>query len=283
MDELRSALNLATEEELQALTELLFRPKFNPLDYLNRLDPLEVQSGSRQQWLDRLEQRFRFLAADGFTVLHGQSQAMTYRQALIQVCRYLRLPYTEAWPTEDLEAEVFLHLIESAWQKLPPGDRQQVQRDLQKTLAQSPQFQTLPKALQANPTGLLVKGGSALVVSSLLRPWLLHHLSRQVMLQVARYEVAKQALVRGGGTALAQIQSRVALGMASRGVAVNAARYGATRTLLAWLGPALWAWFFADLGWRTIATNYGRVIPVVFTLAQIRLSRSLSEWESAPC
>lgn len=283
MDELRSALDLATEEELQALTELLFRPKFNPLDYLNRLDPLEVQSGSRQQWLDRLEQRFRFLAADGFTVLHGQSQAMTYRQALIQVCRYLRLPYTEAWPTEDLEAEVFLHLIESAWQKLPPGDRQQVQRDLQKTLAQSPQFQTLPKALQANPTGLLVKGGSALVVSSLLRPWLLHHLSRQVMLQVARYEVAKQALVRGGGTALAQIQSRAALGMASRGVAVNAARYGATRTLLAWLGPALWAWFFADLGWRTIATNYGRVIPVVFTLAQIRLSRSLSEWESAPC
>ena len=283
MDELRSALDLATEEELQALTEMLFRPKFNPLDYLNRLDPLEVQSGSRQQWLDRLEQRFRFLAADGFTVLHGQSQAMTYRQTLIQVCRYLRLPYAEAWPTEDLEAEVFLHLIESAWQKLPPGERQQVQRDLQKTLVQSPQFQTLPKALQANPTGLLVKGGSALAVSSLLRPWLLHHLSRQVLIQVARYEVAKQTLVRGGGTALAQIQSRVALGMASRGVAVNAARYGATRTLLAWLGPALWAWFFADLGWRTIATNYGRVIPVVFTLAQIRLSRSLSEWESAPC
>lgn len=283
VDELRSALDLATEEELQALTEMLFRPKFNPLDYLNRLDPLEVQSGSRQQWLDRLEQRFRFLAADGFTVLHGQSQAMTYRQTLIQVCRYLRLPYAEAWPTEDLEAEVFLHLIELAWQKLPPGERQQVQRDLQKTLVQSPQFQTLPKALQANPTGLLVKGGSALAVSSLLRPWLLHHLSRQVLLQVARYEVAKQTLVRGGGTALAQIQSRVALGMASRGVAVNAARYGATRTLLAWLGPALWAWFFADLGWRTIATNYGRVIPVVFTLAQIRLSRSLSEWESAPC
>jgi uncharacterized protein YaaW (UPF0174 family) len=283
VDELRSALDLATEEELQALTEMLFRPKFNPLDYLNRLDPLEVQSGSRQQWLDRLEQRFRFLAADGFTVLHGQSQAMTYRQTLIQVCRYLRLPYAEAWPTEDLEAEVFLHLIELAWQKLPPGERQQVQRDLQKTLVQSPQFQTLPKALQANPTGLLVKGGSALAVSSLLRPWLLHHLSRQVLLQVARYEVAKQTLVRGGGTALAQIQSCVALGMASRGVAVNAARYGATRTLLAWLGPALWAWFFADLGWRTIATNYGRVIPVVFTLAQIRLSRSLSEWESAPC
>ncbi|MEB3288648.1 MAG: hypothetical protein VKI82_01965 [Leptolyngbya sp.] len=283
VDELRSALELATEDELQALTEILFRPKFNPLDYLNRLDPLVVQSQSRQEWLDRLEQRFRFLAADGLMVLNGQSQAMTYRQALVQVCRYLRLPYAEAWPTEDLEAEVFLHLIESAWKKLPQGERQQVQRNLQNTLAQSPQFQTLPPALQANPTGLLMKGGSALVVSSLLRPWLLHHLARQVMIQMARYEVAKQALMRGGGTAFAQIQSRVAVGMASRGVAVNAARYGATRTLLTWLGPALWTWFLADLGWRTIATNYGRVIPVVFTLAQIRLSHSLSEWESAPC
>ena len=39
------------------------------------------------------------------------------------------------------------------------------------------------------------------------------------------------------------------------------------------LGPALWSWFLADLGWRAIATNYGRVIPVVFTLAQIRLTR----------
>ncbi|MEY3299006.1 MAG: hypothetical protein RLZZ597_2266 [Cyanobacteriota bacterium] len=283
MDELRSALELATEEELQALTEILFRPKFNPLDYLNRLDPLTVQRGSRQQWLDRLEQRFRFLAADGLTVLNGQSQAMSYRQTLIQICHYLRLPYAEVWPTEDLEAEVFLHLIESAWAKLPQKERQQVQRDVRQTLTQSPYFHNLPQALQANPTGLLMKGGSALAVNALLRPWLLHHLSRQVLIQMARYELAKQTLLRGSGTALAQIQSRVALGMASRGVGVNVARYGATRTLLAWLGPALWAWFFADLGWRAIATNYGRVIPVVFTLAQIRLSRSLAEWESAPC
>ena len=28
-----------------------------------------------------------------------------------------------------------------------------------------------------------------------------------------------------------------------------------------------------DLGWRAVASNYTRVIPVVFTLAQIRLTR----------
>jgi uncharacterized protein YaaW (UPF0174 family) len=81
---------------------------------------------------------------------------------------------------------------------------------------------------------------------------------------------------------VAQVQNRLALSMASRGMAVNVARYGATRTVLAVLGPALWTWFFADLGWRAIATNYGRVIPAVFTLAQIRLTRSADYFELAP-
>lgn len=282
MDELRSALELATEEELQALTDILFRPKFNPLDYLQTPDPALVQRGSREQWLDRLEQRFRFLAADGLTVLNGQSQRFTYRQTLIQVCRYLKVPHADTWSTSDLEAEVFLHLIEQAWQRLPQAERQRLQGDVKQSLAQTPQFQALPQALQANPMGLLVKGGSAIAVSSLLRPWLLHHIARQIMLNAARYEVAKQTLVKGG-TALAQLQSRLALGMASRGMTINVARYGATRTVLSVLGPALWTWFLADLGWRAIATNYGRVIPVVFTVAQIRLSHSLDDWEPAAC
>jgi hypothetical protein len=72
MDELRTALELATEDELQDLTEILFRRKFNPLDYLQGLDPLHVQNRDRIQWLNTLEDRFRFLAADGFT---GRSQS----------------------------------------------------------------------------------------------------------------------------------------------------------------------------------------------------------------
>jgi uncharacterized protein YaaW (UPF0174 family) len=83
--------------------------------------------------------------------------------------------------------------------------------------------------------------------------------------------------VRSGAAIATQIQGRAALQTASRGMALNAARYGTMRTMFAFLGPALWTWFFADLGWRTIATNYGRVIPVVFTLAQIRLTRSAFE------
>ncbi|HBE17795.1 MAG TPA: hypothetical protein DDW51_09305, partial [Cyanobacteria bacterium UBA11367] len=52
LDELRSALELATEEELQQLTEILFRRRFNPLDYLQTPNLIEIQSRDRKTWLD---------------------------------------------------------------------------------------------------------------------------------------------------------------------------------------------------------------------------------------
>lgn len=281
VDELRSALELATDQELQALTELLFRPRFNPLDYWHGLDPEAVQAGTRKQWIDQVEQRFRFLAADGFTVLNGQASQMSYRQTLVQVCRHLKLSYSNTWSTDDLEAEVFLHLLDLAWNRLSTQERDSIHHQLRQTLVESPQFKSLPIPLQTNPLGILAKGSTALAVSSILRPWLLQHIARQIALNAARYEVARQTLARGSGAMVAQVQSRLALSMASRGMAVNVARYGATRTMLAFLGPALWTWFFADLGWRAIATNYGRVIPAVFTLAQIRLTRSAACFELA--
>ncbi|NET10128.1 MAG: hypothetical protein F6K16_36605, partial [Symploca sp. SIO2B6] len=57
-------------------------------------------------------------------------------------------------------------------------------------------------------------------------------------------------------------------------VALSLARYSAARSILAMIGPAMWTWFLADLGWRAIATNYSRIIPVIFTIAQIRLLHS---------
>jgi uncharacterized protein YaaW (UPF0174 family) len=282
VDELRSALELATEEELQALTDLLFRPKFNPLDYLSGLDPTTVQSGSRQRWLDHIEQRFRFLAADCFTVLNGQSEQVTYRHTLVQVCRHLKLTYSDTWSTEDLEAEVFLHLLDLSWNRLSSQDRDRIHQQLRQALTESPYYQHLPLPLQINPLGILARGSTAIAVSSVVRPWLLQHIARQIALNAARYEVARQTLSRGGSAVVAQVHQRFALSAASRGVAVNAARYGAARTVLAFLGPALWTWFVADLGWRTIATNYGRVIPAVFTLAQIRLTHASADFELAP-
>jgi uncharacterized protein YaaW (UPF0174 family) len=274
LDELRTALELATEEELQQLTEILFRPKFNPLDYACTPDPITVQSQNRQQWLDDMEERFRFLAADGITVLRGRTHEVSYRQALIQVCRYLKIPYSNQLSTTDLESEVFLHLLGKTWKKLPAAEQNsltlRVQRSLQATTLPKP----LPVQLQHDPISLLLKGGSALAVTSLVRPLLLEHIARQFAIHFANYQVAKEAIARGSAAAAIKFHNYFTMQTARHGMALTTARYGAVRGVFAALGPAMWAWFFADLGWRSISTNYGRIIPIIFALAQIRLTRA---------
>lgn len=280
MDELRTALELATDDELQDLTAILFSRKFNPIDYLQTPEPIEVQSKDRKAWLDALEGRFRYLAADGVTVLRGRSSHISYRQALVQVCKYLKIPYSQKLTTIDLEAEVFLHLLGQVWRKLPDQDKQKLSRQVQRHLAKSQLKEPLPLALQRDPLGLIFKGGSALAVTSVIQPLLLKQIARQFAVHLATYQIAKQAAIQGGAAAAGQIQNVFALKMAQRGMATSAARYGAVRTMFAFIGPLMWAWFFADLGWRAIATNYGRIIPTIFTLAQIRLTRSEC-WELA--
>jgi len=273
-DELRAALELATEAELQQLTEILFRRKFNPLDYVHTPEPLDVQSQDRQDWLDAIEQRFRFLAADGMTVLRRRTKQVTYRQILIQVCRYLKIAYSSALTTTDLEAEVFLNLLGRAWKKLPATERQTLTVRMQRHLAKSDLSQPLPLAVQRDPLDLLVKGGSALAIGSVLQPILLQQIAREFALHFATYQAARQTLIEGGAIASASLQNYLAVQTAQRGMAMSVARYELVQGVLACLGPVLWTWFFADLGWRAIATNYGRIIPTIFALAQIRLTRA---------
>jgi uncharacterized protein YaaW (UPF0174 family) len=281
VDELRTALELATEEELQQLTQVLFGRGLNPLDYFKTPEPIDIESRDRDAWLDAIEQRFRYLAADGVTVLRGKTQQVTYRQALIKVCRYLKISYSQKLSTTDLEAEVFLYLMGRACRKLPVEERQALTLGIQRSLSNSTLSDNLPRAAQENPLGLLVKGGSALAVTSVVKPILLQQLARQCAVQFAKYQVAKEALVKGGATAAAQFQNLMTVHTAKRGMAVSAARYGTARSVLGLLGPVMWTWFVADLGWRSISTNYGRIIPTIFALAQIRLIRSEECWEFA--
>ena len=273
MNELRSALELATDEELLDLTELLFRPKFNPLDYVTTPSPVKVQGYDRVTQLDAIEQRFCFLAADGLTVLKRQTQDLDYRQVLMQVCRYLKIPYTADFTTIDLEAEILLILLQQACQKLSSGQYQAFNGRLQQALGQSELYQQLPEGTRREPLRLLLTGGSVFAISSILRPWLLRQITQQWAIHAAQCLAARQVLSSSGGI-LAQLQGRMALAVASRGVAANVARYSAVRTVFSIVSPALWGWFLFDLGWRSIAINYSRVIPFVFIIAQIRLTRS---------
>ncbi|HEY9849663.1 MAG TPA: hypothetical protein V6D28_09415 [Leptolyngbyaceae cyanobacterium] len=280
MDELRAALELATEEELQQITAILFCRRFNPLDYVQTPDPIEVQSHDRETWIDLLEDRFRFLAADGLTVLRRRTQLVSYRQTLIQVCRYLKIRYSHKLSTTDIEAEIFLHLLKRAWKELPTADQNSLTQKVQRSLAATKLAEPLPLSVQRDPLGWLIKGGSALAVSSIVKPIVLQQIARQFALHFAKYQIAREAVVTGGVAAMTKFQGYTVLKAAEQGMAVSAARYSMVRGVFSFLGPALWAWFLADLGWRAIATNYARIIPTVFALAQIRLTRSEC-WEIA--
>jgi len=267
------ALDLATEEELQDLTEILFCRKFNPIDYWRTPDPAEVQSKERDEWLLELEERFRFLAADGMTVLSGKTKQLSYRQVLIQVCRYLKLPYKKSMTTVDLESEVFLELLGRALKQLPRAERDSFAVELKHTLTRSQLLPQLPTAVQQDPMRLILKGGTALAMTSVVRPMVMQLIARQFAVQVARYQLAQQAAVMGGAIA-AQLPHHIAMQTARRGMAMATARYSVARGVFACVGPALWAWFFADLGWRAVSTNYARIIPTIYALAQIRLTRA---------
>lgn len=280
MDELRAALELATEEELQHLTAILFCRRFNPLDYVHTPEPVEVQSQDREAWLDMLEDRFRFLAADGLTVLQGRTHQVTYRQALIQVCRYLKIRYSNQLSTTDIEAEIFLNLLKRASKQLSVSEKNVLTQRIQRSLSETKLSQPLPLSVQRDPLGWLVKGGSALAVSSILQPVLLQQIARQFAIHFATYQMAKEAVVSGGVAVASKIQGYTILKSAQQGMALSATRYSVVRGMFAFLGPMLWAWFFADLGWRAISTNYARIIPTIFALAQIRLTRAEC-WEFA--
>lgn len=271
MDELRSALELATEEELQHITQVLFQPKFNPLDYWQTPQPLEIQSQNKNAWIDSLEERFRYLAADGFTVLRGNAQSLSYRKILIQVCLYLKIPYSQQMSTTEIESEIFLNLVSNAWKKLPATEKDSLQKKVSNALAHSQPPEPLPVQIQHNPLKILMTRSSLIAVNSLAKQWLLKHIAKQFAVHFATYQAAKTAIVKGG--TLTVLQSKFALNTAKKGMGGAIARYGATRTVLSVMGSVMWGWLIADLGWRAIASNYGRIVPIIFTLAQIRLTR----------
>jgi len=147
LDELRTALELATEEELQQITNILFCRRC---------------------------------------------------QILVRVCHFLKVPYSQKMPTTEIEAEIYLHLVNKAWKRLPPSEQKSLSIQIQKALADSHTPQPLPVHLQHNPLDIVLKGGSVIAVNSILKPILLKHIAGQFALHFVRYQGAKTALVQGG-------------------------------------------------------------------------------------
>lgn len=273
MDELTNVLALATDEELNQLANILFRRKFNPLDYLTTPPIQELQSWDRDELVAAIAKRFSFLAADGLTVLRRKTQEMSYRNVLERVCQHLDVKYSKHQTVEDIESELFLNLISNSWKKLSSQERANLDESMQAALTEADLQKSLPPDAQRSPMSLFVKGGSAIAVSTVVRSAVLNAIARQMAWHFATYQVGYEVL-KAGGTAIAtRINAYVSTHIAKRGMAIAATQYTAARAVFAVITPALWGLFFADLGWRAIATNYGRIIPAIFIIAQIRLLR----------
>jgi uncharacterized protein YaaW (UPF0174 family) len=273
MNELSDVLTLATDEELYQIADILFRRKFNPLDYFATPSIGKLQNWDRDELILAIAKRFRFLAADGLTVLRRKTSNVSYRQVLERVCQHLNIKYSPNQSIEDIESELFLNLISKSWKKLSSQERSKIDESLQTALTESDLQNSLPLDAQRNPMSLLVKGGSAIAVSTVIRSAVLNAIARQMAWHFASYQVGYE-VIKAGGTAIAtRLNAYVSTYIAKRGMAIAATQYTAARTVFSVITPALWGLFFADLGWRSIATNYGRIIPAIFIVAQIRLLR----------
>ncbi|MCA1904217.1 MAG: hypothetical protein LDL47_05195 [Cyanobacteria bacterium KgW148] len=266
MNEFRETLDLASEEELYQIAQILFQRGLNPLDYLTLPPVFAVQSLDREALIAKIIDRFQFLAADGMTVLKGKTKALEYRDVLKRVFWHLKMRCSSSVPTPQLESELYLQLLERSLAKLPPQERQQLDADLVKTIKES----DIPDRY-GHLAQLLAKGTGVLALTTMVKPVVLHLLAKRVAWYFATYQVSQEAL-KAGGLALAnRLQAYFTAALAKRGMAVAAARYGAMRGLFSMISPALWGLFLVDLGWRGIAANYSRIIPVIFVVAQIRL------------
>ncbi len=275
MDDLTNALNLATEAELHYCAEVLFRRRFNPIDYWTMPKVIELKSRNRSELIEVIIQRFKFLAADGFTVLKGKSNQISYRQVLERVCQHLNVAYSQSQTVTEIEAELFLGLIQKSWQKLSPNERKRLTHSMQAALTESELQKSLPSNFNLDSLGLVLKGSSALAISTVVQPAVMSFLARQFAIHLATYQVGQEAIKLGGTAIASKLQVYISTNFAKYGMASTAARYAAARTAFSFITPALWGVFFADLGWRAISVNYARIIPVIFTLAQIRLLRDI--------
>ncbi|ESR54572.1 hypothetical protein KPL70_007569 [Citrus sinensis] len=272
--ELRSVLELATDSELYELERILFGPSyFSPLlkSFTKRADVdyvmIEQDLEEREDFIASLESRFLFLAADARSTLRGWRPS--YRNVLLAVRKNLNIPCSSKLSTEDLEAEIFLHLLQEyaseesgvfpgSWENSEASD---AQNSLELGLSQ-----WKVQALAA------FNAGAVELKSMMLK--LMRNLSGKFFLEAANYQIKKEVLKKGGQLAAINLESRAALLAAKQGFAGAATKYLGLRNMVALLGPVLWGTFLADVVIQMLGTDYARILRAIYAFAQIRITRT---------
>ncbi|KAH7307328.1 hypothetical protein KP509_22G054600 [Ceratopteris richardii] len=91
---------------------------------------------------------------------------------------------------------------------------------------------------------------------------------------MARYQIAREVLKKGGQAAASNLQKQVAMLAARQGLAGAASYYATLRSTSMLFGPLLWGTFLADIVIKSVGTDYARVVKAIYAFAQIRLLRT---------
>lgn len=283
--DLRLVLELASDEELMEFEEILYGTSyFSPLlksiakrpnaDSVVALDDME----ERDIFISKLESRFFYLAADARSIIRGWRPS--YRNVLLGVRRKLGVQCSSKLCTVDLEAEIFLHLLDeySSHQKGPlsfPWDKQKSPKE-NSSLEVNKWKVLTDVAWRIGAKGLestFLKGGSALTVKTIYES-LAKGLSRKLLMEAANYEIKKELVKQGGRLAAINLESRAGLFAARQGLARAASRYVGLRSVMTFLGPIMWGTLLADIVIQMLGTDNARIVQAIYAFAQIRLTRT---------
>ncbi|TQE09882.1 hypothetical protein C1H46_004460 [Malus baccata] len=285
--ELRSVLELATDSELYELERILFGPSyFSPLlkSIMSRTNVdhsmVEEDLDEREEFLAVLESRFLFLAADARSTIRGWRPS--YRNVLLAVRKELNVPCSSKLSTEDLEAEIFLHLLRDYSSEesgnfeglLEFPELSDGQQSLQLGLSQwKVQALSALKVGAAELRSMFLKGGGIFTLAKIYQ-LVARKLSGKVFLEAANYQLKRDFVRKGGQLAAMNLESRAAFLAAKQGFAGAASRYLGLRSMMALLGPVLWGTFLADVVIQMLGTDYARILRAIYAFAQIRITRT---------
>ncbi|KAF5469257.1 hypothetical protein F2P56_013345 [Juglans regia] len=277
--ELRRVLELASDSELYELERILFGPSyFSPLikSITSRADVdhvmIEEDLEEREDFIAELETRFLFLAADARSTLRGWRPS--YRNVLLSVRKKLGIRCSSKLSTEDLEIEIFLHLLQnysseelgSFPSSLEPSKTSNDQGSLEFGLNRG-KVHTLDAVKEL--WSMIFKGGGMLTLAKIYE-LLARRLSGKLFVEAANYQIKKEFIKKGGQLAVINLESRAALLAAKQGLSGAASRYLGFRSMMALLGPVLWGTFLADVVIQMLGTDYARILRAIYAFAQLQ-------------
>ncbi|XP_042467211.1 uncharacterized protein LOC122050371 [Zingiber officinale] len=270
--ELRLVFELATDAELVELEHILFGPSFfSPLlKSITRKQEFSFTMADeyieeREDFIEHLESRFLYLAADARSTLRGWRPS--YKNILLNVKRKLGVRCSSKLSTEDLEVEIFLHLLsEYSSEEIDPVSFPSLDRKNEASLGA---LKGGAKEIQ----NVFVKGCGILTMARIFQ-LLARKFSGKLLLEVANYEIKHEIVKKGGQLAAIKLEAKTAELIARQGLARAATRYAGIRSAMMLLGPIMWGTFLADVAIQMLGTDYARILRAIYAFAQIRLTRT---------